>query len=99
MRAPATTVDAIETGNWDHVGTNLTGTMFCLGAELQHLNDYGSIVNIASLAGLIGFPNIAPYVASKHGAIGLTRSAAKEVRKGRNVRINAVAPGAVKTAL
>jgi NAD(P)-dependent dehydrogenase (short-subunit alcohol dehydrogenase family) len=58
----------------------------------------GSIVNIASVAGLLGFADRAAYNASKHGLIGLTRTLAAEWG-GRGVRVNAVCPGWVKTEM
>lgn len=51
----------------------------------------GSIANVASVAGLMGFPGLAAYVASKHAVIGLTKTAAKEAAH-RGIRVNAVAP-------
>ena len=60
-------------------------------AELKVLSDNGSIVNAASIAGLQGFINNSAYSASKHGVIGLSRSAAKEVG-GRGMRVNCIAP-------
>ncbi|KAB5563049.1 hypothetical protein GE09DRAFT_768843 [Coniochaeta sp. 2T2.1] len=84
---------------WDRIiAVNLTGTMYCLRAELRRVVDGGSIVNISSIHGLKGFPMHAAYDASKHGVIGLTRAAAQE-QGHREVRVNAVAPGAIYTPL
>lgn len=70
---------------------NLKGLMYCMRAELKVMANNGSIVNAASIAGLEGFANNAAYSASKHGVIGLTRSAAKEVGK-QAIRVNCIAP-------
>ncbi|KAI0881170.1 NAD(P)-binding protein [Annulohypoxylon maeteangense] len=80
------------------IAVNLTGTMYCLRAELRKIADGGSIVNVASIHGLQGFAKHGAYDASKHGVIGLTRAAAKENGQ-REVRVNAVAPGAIYTPL
>ncbi|KAI9698168.1 MAG: hypothetical protein M1836_004170 [Candelina mexicana] len=84
---------------WDLIiGVNLTGVFNCLRAELGVIADGGSIVNASSIAGLIGMPNNAAYVASKHAVLGLTRTAAKEVGS-RGIRVNAIAPGVIDTPM
>lgn len=72
--------------------------MYCIRAELQSISDGGSIVSVASIAGLEGMAGLAPYCAAKHGLIGLSRAAAKEVGP-RGVRVNVVAPGNIDTPL
>ena len=72
--------------------------MYSLRAQLRVISDHGSIVNISSIQGVKGFAGAAAYSASKHGVIGLTRSAAREVGH-REIRVNAVAPGAIATPL
>jgi NAD(P)-dependent dehydrogenase (short-subunit alcohol dehydrogenase family) len=61
-------------------------------------NGGGSIVNTASLAGLVAVPSLAAYVASKHGVVGLTRAAAVE-HANDGVRVNCVCPAAIRTAM
>lgn len=77
---------------WDFIhGTNLRGLFYCMRAELRAMENGGSLVNCSSVTGLEGHAKNAAYSASKHGVIGLTRSAANEVGE-RGIRVNVIAP-------
>jgi NAD(P)-dependent dehydrogenase (short-subunit alcohol dehydrogenase family) len=80
--------------------TNVLGMLLCLKHELRVMlaQRRGSIVNVSSIAGRIGFAGASVYVASKHAVEGLTKSAALEAA-GAGVRVNIVAPGPIETGM
>ncbi len=84
---------------WDYViGINLKGVMNCTRAVINHMieRQRGKIVNIASMSGMIGTPNIADYCASKGGILGFSLALAKEV-VGYGINVNCVSPGPTET--
>ncbi|MEM6496220.1 MAG: glucose 1-dehydrogenase [Pseudomonadota bacterium] len=88
-----------ETAQFDRlVAVNLRGMWLCIKHAVPHMLSQGSgaIVNLASLAGHVGFAGLGPYVMSKHGVIGLTKVVAIEYSK-HGIRTNAVSPGCIQT--
>lgn len=90
----------VELDEWDHChGVNLRGLFLCNKYQIAAMLERGgAIVNIASTAAMVGFPNGAEYCASKAGVLGLTRGSAIDYAT-RGIRINAVMPGGTLTPM
>jgi NAD(P)-dependent dehydrogenase (short-subunit alcohol dehydrogenase family) len=97
---PALTADLLDRQWQDVIDINLTGVFYGVRAQINAMlkTGGGSIVNIASILGQTAFESAAPYVAAKHGVVGLTKAVAWEYGT-RGIRINAVGPAFIKTQL
>ena len=101
ITGPTVPVVEFPIEGWQQVmDINVNGTFYTNRAVIPHMiaQDYGRIVNIASIAGKEGNPNASAYSASKAAVIGFTKSLAKEVAK-HNISVNAVTPAAVRTPI
>lgn len=94
-------VEQLTVTQWnDVIDVNLRGVFLCCQAEIRLMRKakFGRIINTASIAGKVGFPNLAHYSASKFGVIGFTNAIAKEVAK-EGITVNALCPGIVGTGM
>ncbi|NML21332.1 SDR family oxidoreductase [Pseudoflavitalea sp. G-6-1-2] len=99
--APYSGIHNMDEKIWNKIiAINLTGQFYCVKYELQQFLKQGGgvIVNVASLAGLVAEPGLAPYTASKHGVLGLTKNIAVQYG-GQNIRANAICPYYIETPL
>jgi NAD(P)-dependent dehydrogenase (short-subunit alcohol dehydrogenase family) len=98
---PTAPLADMEEANFDKViAVDLKGVFLCMKYEIRQMlkSGGGALVNTASVAGVVADPGMSPYVAAKHGVVGLTKAAALDYAS-KGIRVNAVAPGLVATAM
>jgi NAD(P)-dependent dehydrogenase (short-subunit alcohol dehydrogenase family) len=101
IAGPSAPVGDYPVAGWREVmAVHLDGAFYCCRAEIAVMKEAGggSIVNMASILGSVGFQNAPAYVAAKHGIVGLTRSAALD-HAADGIRVNSVGPGFIQTPL
>ncbi len=99
IAGPALMVDEIDDELWNEVLDGNLGISFRMcRAALKHMRNGGAIVNVASIAGLVGMPGLSVYGIAKAGVVGLTRSIAAEYGS-RGIRCNCLCPGPIDTAM
>ncbi len=90
----------LDIDTWEHImNVNATGAFRCareFARRIDERDGTGSLVNVASVGGVVGLPHQVPYTASKHALVGMTRTLA--IEWAPDIRVNALAPGYVKTA-
>jgi len=98
---PTEPVHEVDEADWDRIiQVDLKGVFLGVKYQAAHMIEHGggSIINTSSVAGIVGDPGMAAYVAAKHGVVGLTRAAACDLAR-YGVRVNALAPGLVETPM
>jgi len=101
IEGETSTITECSNENWQRVlDINLRGVLWCMKYEIPEMlkNGGGAIVNMASIAGLVGFSGMPAYVSSKHAINGLTKTAALENAQ-QGIRVNSVCPGAIQTPM
>lgn len=101
ISTPNAPISDFPLDGWDRlIAINLSGVFYCMKYQIPEIlrSGGGAIVNVSSIAGVLGLPTSSGYVASKHGVIGLTKSAAAEF-SGQGIRVMAVCPAYIETPM